>query len=154
MYYTERVDGFQICSPSYLPKREPKVEPLQYDVVKWETCKPFDAYDMVTGEKHTRTEYCYVVGVLKWDCQEPAMDFQSVGMRWLECNPTPAAIEMVNRFAAVKGAELDEINDTLIRQRSWKGSSDYAVCPYCGEGNSGLSYKFCPHCGRRVYSLV
>lgn len=152
MNYTERVDGFQITDPSFLPGHEPKVPSLQYDIVKWEQDEPFEAYDMNTGEKKICTEYCYVVAVLKWDCKEPAMDFRSIGMRWFEANPTPAAIEMVNKFVEEKSRELDEINDELIKQRTWRGSSDYSVCPYCGKQNSGLSYKFCPHCGRRVFS--
>ena len=151
MKYSEKVDGFQICSPSYFPGCEPKLDPLQYDIVKWEMCAPFEAYDMMTGKKKICTEYCYVVGVLEWDCHEPAMDFRSIGTRWLECNPTKDAIEMINKFVKSKTSELDELNEVLLEQRSWINLSEEQACPYCGKTHTALTYKFCPYCGRRVF---
>ena len=154
MKYTDRVDSFQIADPSYLPGWNPKVSDLHYDIVKWETHKePIEGVDFKTGKTKKVYESCYVVAVLKWNCSECAFEFESVGTRWLDCNPTQAAIDMIKQFVSDKEKELSKINDDLMRQRTWLGASDDVLCPYCGEENSGLTYKFCPHCGRRVYAV-
>jgi len=110
MNYTDRVEGFQICDPTYIGL-PPKGTPPQYDIVKWEQHSPIEAVDWETRKKKTITESCYVVGWLKWDSREGAFDFCSCGMRWLESAPSKAVVDMVLKFAEEKAKELEAKDD-------------------------------------------
>lgn len=151
MKYTERIDGFQICDPSYWPGMEPKTILPIFDIVKWEQHDPIEVIDMKTGEKKMSTENCYVVARLVWDSNEPWFDFKSIGTRWLECKPTEAVIDMIMDFANKKASELGDINEEIKKNQSWEDYADYSVCPFCRKPTIG-NYKFCPNCSRRVYS--
>jgi len=111
MNYTERIDGFQICDPTYLGP-PPKDAPLQYDVVKWEQHAPIEALEWKTGKRIMMTESCYVVGWLKWDSHEGSFDFYSCGLRWLEARPTDAVIDMVLKFA-------EERTEKILEAERW-----------------------------------
>ena len=50
MNYTDRVEGFQICDPTYIGL-PPKGTPPQYDIVKWEQHSPIEAVDWETRKK-------------------------------------------------------------------------------------------------------
>lgn len=106
MNYTDRVDGYQIRDVVYLGK-PPENAPPRFDIVKWEQAEPFEAYNIRTGKKETKTEYCYSVAFLEWDSHEPQFVLHSVGLRWLEERPSEAVIEMVLRFCEEKGKELE-----------------------------------------------
>ena len=157
MVYTERVDGFQICDPSYWPGLEPAYLPPRFDVVKWYQHEPVVAYNMNSKTYETTTESCYVVATLIWDAHEPAFDFKSIGMRWLESDPSKEVIKMVTDFAKDMGKKLDEVNDEIISRSSWTDrtnadDTEYKwSCPFCKSVTNLLS-KHCPTCGRRVYS--
>ena len=106
MEYTDRIDGYQIRDTVYLGK-PPENAPPSFDVVKWVQVEPFEIYNLRTGKKETRTEYCYTIAFLKWDSHEPQFVLHSVGLRWLQERPSEAVIEMVLRFCEEKGKELD-----------------------------------------------
>ena len=91
MNYTGRIDGFQIRDVTYIGL-PPKSTPPQYDIVKFS----IDKKDGLPG-----------FGDLVWDSKEPCFDFKSVGLRWLEANPTQAVIDMVLKFAEEKEMELE-----------------------------------------------
>ncbi|MBP5710003.1 MAG: hypothetical protein J6W84_03395 [Bacteroidales bacterium] len=105
MYYTERIDGFQICDPTYLGD-PPEGLPPTFDVVKWVQTEPQEVVNMRTGKKEISTEYCYVVAWLKWNAKEPCFEFQSCGLRWLGANPTQRVIDAILDFAERKEGEL------------------------------------------------
>ena len=107
MNYTGRIDGFQIRDVTYIGL-PPKNTPPQYDIVKWvKADKPYEAIDWETNKPVLVSEYCYSVARLVWDSKEPCFDFESVGLRWLEANPTQAVIDMVLKFAEEKEKELE-----------------------------------------------
>lgn len=111
MNYTDRVEGFQICDPTYIGF-PPKGTPPQYDIIKWVLANPpFKAIDMCTREFKIVTEYCYSVGRLVWNRKEPCFEFESVGLRWLEAKPSEAVVDMVLKFAEEKAKELEAEND-------------------------------------------
>ena len=115
MYYTDRVDGFQICDPTYFTHDGKPLHPTPptFDIVKWEQHEPIKvtAAERVDGKwvcrEEISTENCYVVGWLKWDTHEVCFDFESCGLRWLEANPTEAVVQMVLDFAEKKRKEIE-----------------------------------------------
>lgn len=114
MFYTERVDGFQITDPTYFTHNGLPLEPTPptFDIVKWEQHKPMKvtAVNRINGKwvcrEEISTEHCYVVAALVWDRHEWCFDFNSVGLRWLEARPTETVIQMVLDFAEKKGKEI------------------------------------------------
>lgn len=105
--YTERIDGFQICDPTYLGD-PPKDRPPMFSIVKWYQTEPQEVIDMRTGMLVTITEHCCVVARLEWNKRERCFDFKSVGLRWLRANPSQVVIDMILDFAKKKEAELCE----------------------------------------------
>lgn len=112
MNYTERVDGFQITDVSYFGK-PPKDAPIQFDIVKWVQTEPEEVMCYWTNEhggiecgRKVQTEYCFSVGTLEWNAREPGFEFRSVGMRWLEEEPTEAVRQMILRFCEEKEKEI------------------------------------------------
>lgn len=105
MYYTDRVDGFQISDVHYVGLPPKDAQP-KYAVVLWYEHDPWDVVDGITGEKKTVTESCYVVAFLEWNPREPGFEFLSVGLRWLEAAPTNRAIKMILDFCEEKGKEI------------------------------------------------
>jgi len=102
--YTPIVDGFQIrdvigigFESCYTPPENPK----RFDIVKWEECEPHTAIDGETGEERQITKYCYSVGRLEWNPKEPCFEFKSVGLRWLESNPSERVIKMILGFCSM-----------------------------------------------------
>lgn len=82
MYYTDRWNGFQIESPTYL---DGHFEPDIYSIVKWEDNKePMEVLDWSTGEKKMQKEYCFVIAEAEWNKKEECFEFRSVGLRYLK----------------------------------------------------------------------
>ena len=90
--YTERYKGFQIRDVHYLGD-PPKDAPTMYDVVQWYKDD---------GDK----EYCWSVGTLVYDPKEPCFDFNSTGLRWLECHPDEDVENWIMAWAEYKLREL------------------------------------------------
>lgn len=105
MYYTDRVDGFQITDVHYVGLPPKDAQP-KYAVVLWYEHDPWDVTDGMTGEKKTVSESCYVVAFLECNPKEPGFEFRSVGLRWLEAAPTNRAIKMILDFCDEKEKEL------------------------------------------------
>ena len=103
--YTERVDGFQIRDVTYLGD-PPQDRPIMFDIVKWAQTEPHEVMDLRTGKPKVSAEHCYSVARLVWNQREPCFEFQSIGMRWLEANPTERVIKMITEFADRKEDEL------------------------------------------------
>ena len=49
--------------------------------------------------KEIKDRFCYTVAWLEWDSHESCFDFNSWGLRWLECAPTERVIQMILKFA-------------------------------------------------------
>lgn len=79
--YTDIWNGFQFRAPTYLNGH---FEPYQFDLVKWENHKPYEATDWYTGEKKMSTRSCFSVGLLTWSPKGHYFDFKSCGLRYLE----------------------------------------------------------------------
>lgn len=112
--YTPIVDGFQIrdiigigFENCYTPPENPK----RFDIVKWEECEPHMSIDDDTGEKRQITKFCYSVGHLEWNPKEPCFEFKSIGLRWLESNPTERVIKMILGFCNMMESILNEDYD-------------------------------------------
>ena len=111
--YTERVEGYQIRDVSYFGTA-PADAPIRFDIVKWvQEKEPREILSMWTDEKgrwHSgkkiSTEYCYSVGTLEWNSHEPCFEFESVGLRWLEENPSQRVIDMIIKFCKEKEKEI------------------------------------------------
>lgn len=151
--YTERVDGFQIRDPVYIGYRSTTIPPT-FDIVKWEDHEPYKVLNLKTNQMEISTESCYSVAFLRWDANEECFNFESVGMRWLESNPTPAVIDTIMSFAEKKAETLREENDRIKSKLSWVHMADrdngYA-CPVC-DIYVPSRYKYCPGCGRRIFT--
>ena len=105
--YTGRIDGFQIRDMIYL--EDPPKDEIAFDIVKWAKYdSPKAIYDVCEKRVITTDEYCYSVARLVWNPKEPCFEFQSVGMRWLECNPTEKIIVAIRAFADHKAKEILE----------------------------------------------
>lgn len=106
--YTPIVDGFQIrdivhigfdSDCSYDAEKD-------FDIVKWVKCDPYNVIDAKTGKEKTIDQYCYSVGRLEWDEKESCFEFKSIGLRWLESNPTERVIKMTLMFCKMMEAIL------------------------------------------------
>lgn len=110
--YTPIVDGFQIRDINYITALDIYPEnPKRFDIVKWEECEPHTAIDGETGEERQITKYCYSVGCLEWNPKEPDFEFKSIGLRWLESNPTKRVIKMILGFCDMMESILNENYD-------------------------------------------
>lgn len=112
MFYTERINGFQIADPTYIGL-PPKDTPPTFDVIKWFKTDPHEVCSVVRDkdgrwktEKTIKSEFCYVVGVIEWDQHEEDFLFRSIGLRWLEEKPTEAVVNMILKFCAEKEKEM------------------------------------------------
>lgn len=107
--YTPIVEGFQIRDITYLfcENKYPE-NPKKFDIVKWVDCEPFETINGRTGEKEIINKYCYSVGTLDWDEHEPCFEFQSIGLRWLEANPSNKVINMILGFCKMMESVLNE----------------------------------------------
>lgn len=108
MFYTERIDDFQVASPTYIGE-PPKEAATTFDIIKWYQSEPWEVLDLRTGEKVVRSEFCYVIGWLKWDVHECCFRFESCGLRWLEEKPTQKFIDRLLEFAEEKARELEMV---------------------------------------------
>ena len=88
---------FQIRSITYLPGYEPKEQDRRFDIVKW--------------NKSVENDYCYSVARLEWDSKEEEFNFNSVGLRWLQAEPTPRVCQIIYRFAQLKTLEYRALDD-------------------------------------------
>ena len=98
--YTPIVDGFQIRDIVYIGSDSDynyEVE-KDFDIVKWVKCDPYNVIDAKTKKEKTIDQYCYSVGRLEWNKKESCFEFKSVGLRWLEANPTEKAIKTIIMF--------------------------------------------------------
>lgn len=105
MYYTNRIDGFQISDVHHLGLPPKDAQP-KYAVVLWYEHDPWDVTDGITLKNKTVTESCYVVAVIEWNPTEPGFEFSSVGLRWLEAAPTNRVIKMILDFCEEKEKEI------------------------------------------------
>lgn len=106
MNYTERIDGIQIRSMTYLPGYEPKEDKREFDIVKWEEEKePYLACDYKTGQMKIITEYCYSLGKLQWNEKDEDFVFISVGTRCFKTHISEAAANMIVKFCENKANE-------------------------------------------------
>lgn len=101
--YTPVVDGFQIRDMVYIGfdsdgNYESKEAEKDFDIVKWVKCDPYNVIDAKTGKGKTIDQYCYSVGCLEWDEKEEDFNFKSIGLRWLESNPSMKVIKMILGF--------------------------------------------------------
>lgn len=99
--YTPIVDGFQIRDIVYIgtePFAESESSLQEFDIIKWEECEPHEIIDEITNKRKVITKFCYSVGFLEWDKKESCFEFKSVGLRWLEANPTERVIKMILMF--------------------------------------------------------
>lgn len=74
---------FEIRDVSYLGE-PPKDRPIKFDLVKCQECEPHEVLDLETGEKKVSTKYCFSIARLWWNDKEPCLEFESVGLRYLE----------------------------------------------------------------------
>ena len=112
--YTPIVDGFQIRDIIYIglePDSQNKNNPTSFDIVKWKECEPHTAIDGETGEEKQITKCCYSVGHLEWNNKEPCFEFKSIGLRWLESNPSERVIKMILGFCSMMESILNEDYD-------------------------------------------
>lgn len=119
MKYTERVENYQICDPTFIDDIysddfEVKTDrPLQFDVVKWyKLDKP---REMLCFDHATKTfkpqmveECCYVVATLQWDEFNDDFELHSIGMRFVEEKPSADVMQMILDFCDKKFKELTE----------------------------------------------
>ena len=110
MFYTERVDGFQITDVTYIGLPPPNTPPT-FSIVKWFRHEPpltgVTVYkDGQVLKNQTIDETSYVVAELVWNRHEHDFDFRSIGTRWLEENPTEDVVKMILDFAKKKDKEL------------------------------------------------
>lgn len=104
--YTPIVDGFQIRDITYITALNKYPEnPPKFDIVKWEEI------DGETGEERQITKYCYSVGRLEWNPKKPCFEFESIGLRWLESNPSERVIKMILGFCSMMESILNENYD-------------------------------------------
>lgn len=80
--YTDEWNGFQIRQPTYL---DGHFEPYKFDLVKWEDHNPMEVIDFDTGKKKISTRHCFSIGCLFWDSEDECFEFESCGLRYLEC---------------------------------------------------------------------
>lgn len=107
--YTPIVDGFQIRDINYITALNIYPEnPKRFDIVKWEKCEPHTVIDDETGEERQITKFCYSVGHLEWNPKEPDFEFKSIGLRWLESNPSERVIKMILGFCSMMESILNE----------------------------------------------
>lgn len=97
MKYTPILDDFQIQDVVYLDGHVDE-RPRKFDIVKYYDTEPTEVIN-TTGEKELRDIFCYTVATLEWDSHESGFDFNSCGLRWLECEPTKRVIQMILKFA-------------------------------------------------------
>lgn len=112
--YTPIVDGFQIRDIIYIgleSDSQNKNNPTSFDIVKWEECEPHEVIDEITNKKKVITKFCYSVGYLEWDEKESCFEFKSVGLRWLEANPTERVIKMTLMFCKMMEVILNLENN-------------------------------------------
>ena len=112
--YTPIVDGFQIRDivtlENFGSNTYPE-NPKRFDIVKWVECEPYKATDLKTGKEVIKTKHCYSVGTLEWNQKEPCFEFKSVGLRWLESNPSERVIKMILGFCSMMESILNENYD-------------------------------------------
>ena len=98
--YTPIVDGFQIRDITYIGLDSDCScgAEKDFDIVKWVECDPQKVIDAKTGKEKTIDKYCYSVGNLEWDEKEEGFNFKSIGLRWLESNPSTKVIKMILGF--------------------------------------------------------
>ena len=110
--YTPIIDGFQIRDIVYITELNKYPEnPTKFDIVKWEECEPYKAIDLRTDKEIIKNKYCYSVGRLKWNPKEPCFEFESIGLRWLESNPSERVIKMILGFCSMMESILNENYD-------------------------------------------
>ena len=109
--YTPIIDGFQIrdiVTLSNFASNTYPENPTRFDIVKWVECEPYKAIDLKTGEEVVKTKHCYSVGTLEWDKEEPCFEFKSIGLRWLEENPSEKIVKMILGFCKMMENVFEE----------------------------------------------
>ena len=108
--FPDPVDGIKIERITYLPGCEPANADTErrFAISKTESCKPYEATDMRTGEKKIHTTNTYVIANLEWNEKECDFDFESVGTRWLEAAPSKEVCDMILKFCDKMAAEYEE----------------------------------------------
>ena len=108
--FPDPVDGIKIERVTYFPGCAPANADTErrFAISKTESCKPYEATDMRTGEKKIYTTNTYVIANLEWNEKECDFDFESVGTRWLEAAPSKEVCDMVLKFCDKMAAEYEE----------------------------------------------
>lgn len=115
--FPDPVDGIKIEHITYFPGyvlANADTE-RRFAISKTESCKPYEATDMRTGEKKIYNTNTYVIANLEWNKKECDFDFVSVGTRWLEAAPSKEVCDMILKFCdkmAAKYEEEDTGNET------------------------------------------
>ena len=108
--FPEPVDGIKIGRITYLPDCAPANADTErrFAISKTESCKPYEATDMRTGEKKIHTTNTYVIANLEWNKKECDFNFVSVGTRWLEAAPSKEVCDMILKFCNKMTKEYEE----------------------------------------------
>lgn len=108
--FPDPIDGIKIERVTYFPGCAPANADTErrFAISKTESCKPYEAIDMCTGEKKTHTTNTYVIANLEWNEKECDFDFISVGTRWLEAAPSKEVCDMILKFCDKMAAEYEE----------------------------------------------
>ena len=98
----ERVTYFPGCAPANADSER------RFAISKTESCKPYEATDMRTGETKIYNTSTYVIANLEWNEKECGFDFVGVGTRWLEAAPSKEVCDMILKFCDKMAAEYEE----------------------------------------------
>lgn len=108
--FPEPVDGIKIERVVYFPGCAPANADSErrFAISKTESCKPYEATDIHTGEKKIYNTNTYVIANLEWNKKECDFDFASVGTRWLEAAPSKEVCDMILKFCDKMAAKYEE----------------------------------------------
>ena len=115
--FPDPIDGIKIERVTYFPGYEPANADSErrFAISKTESCEPYEARDMRTGEKKIYTTNTYVIANLKWNTEERDFDFIGVGTRWLEAAPSKKVCDMILKFCDKMAAEYEEEDENDIQ---------------------------------------
>ena len=108
--FPDPVDGIKIERVTYFPGCAPANADSErrFAISKTESCKPYEATDMRTGEKKIYNTNTYVIANLEWNEKECDFDFIGVGTRWLEAAPSKKVCDMILKFCDKMAKEYEE----------------------------------------------
>lgn len=104
-----RMNEFGFSRVSFLGS-DKDVFPNKIHIVKWVNCEPTEYTSVEKRAYTTMTAYCYVIGSLEWNDNEPCWEFKSIGTRYLEVGTEELnkwVLDFCNKYEVVDG-ELAE----------------------------------------------